>query len=110
MRFLGIGTQAPARAWTVEIAQTGKTFTVPHKTTVLQAALDAGVKFPNECRVGSCTTCKSRLLEGKVKELSDTAYVLSQEDLRDGYILACQSIPQSDLRLELGKPRRVAKR
>lgn len=69
--------------------------------TLLQAALDAGIAYPHNCRVGSCTTCKCRLLRGRIKALTDTSYVLSTEDLRAGYILACQSVPTTDVHVVL---------
>jgi ferredoxin len=47
----------------------------------LQAALAQGLPWPSRCRVGSCTTCRCRLLEGDVRALTDTSYVLSREQL-----------------------------
>lgn len=73
------------------------TVQVPPRTTLLQAALDEGVAFPHSCRAGGCATCKCRLVEGKVRELTDKSYLLSAEELRGNYILACQSIPRSDV-------------
>lgn len=73
--------------------------TVEPKETLLQAALRQGVDFPFSCRVGGCATCKCRLLEGKVKELTRSEYILSDEELDQGYILACQSVPRSDIRI-----------
>jgi len=64
--------------------------------TILQSLLDQGIQFPHNCRVGSCTTCASKLIEGKVKELTDKAFVLSEEQLKENYILVCQSIPKSE--------------
>jgi NAD(P)H-flavin reductase/ferredoxin len=71
--------------------------------TLLQGALRQGIAFPHNCRAGGCGECKCRLLEGKVKELTDKSYLLSADELRDNYILACQSIPKSDvvIRVEL---------
>ncbi|MBC7171094.1 MAG: 2Fe-2S iron-sulfur cluster binding domain-containing protein [Polyangiaceae bacterium] len=79
------------------------------KETLLKAALREGVRFPNDCRVGGCGACKCRLLEGKVDELTESAYVLSKEELAQGYVLACQSVPKTDVRiavdgLALGRP------
>lgn len=68
-------------------------------TTILQAALDAGIRFPHRCRAGACGTCKCRLIEGHVRELTDKSYLLSADELRADYILACQSIPTSDVRI-----------
>ncbi|GIX41718.1 MAG: hypothetical protein KatS3mg129_1451 [Leptospiraceae bacterium] len=67
----------------------------PQKT-ILQSLLDQGIQYPHNCRVGSCTTCASKLVEGKVKELTDKAFVLSEEQLKENYILVCQSIPKSE--------------
>ena len=55
----------------VTIANTGETFEVTGKINLLQAALNAGIDWPCECRVGSCGTCRVILKEGKVKEHRD---------------------------------------
>lgn len=70
------------------------------KKTILQSILEAGIFFPHNCRVGSCTTCKSKLISGKVKELTDKAFVLDQKEILENYILVCQSIPKSDIEIE----------
>ena len=75
--------------------------TVDAKETLLQAALRQGIDFPHSCRVGGCATCKCRLVEGKVRELTDSGYLLSGDELDQGYILACQSVPQTDVRIEV---------
>lgn len=69
--------------------------------TLLQAALNQGIDFPHSCRVGGCATCKCRLTQGRVKELTRTGYVLSDSELDQGYILACQSVPQTDVCIEV---------
>lgn len=74
---------------------------VEPRETILQAALRSGIAFPNSCRVGGCGACKCRLTEGRVKELTETGYLLSAEELEGGYILACQSLPRGDLRVEV---------
>ena len=55
----------------VTIANTGETFEVEGKINLLQAAVNAGIKWPCDCKVGSCGTCRAVLKEGKVKELTD---------------------------------------
>ena len=64
---------------------------------MLRAALRQGIEFPNSCRVGGCGTCKCRLTTGKVKELTETGYLLTADEIDQGYILACQSVPRSDI-------------
>ena len=70
---------------------------VPPKTSILKAALDAGIPFPHSCRAGGCGTCRCRLVEGRVRELTDKSCLLSAEEIRDGYILACQTLPKTDV-------------
>ncbi len=72
---------------------------VEPRETVLQAALRSGVDFPHGCRVGGCGACKCQLTEGSVKELTETGYLLSREEIEQGYILACQSVPRSDVHI-----------
>jgi len=84
--------------------------TVEPKETLLQAALRQGVDFPYSCRVGGCATCKCRLLDGQVKELTRADYILSDDELDQGYILACQSVPRSDIRIEVALGERPAAR
>jgi NAD(P)H-flavin reductase/ferredoxin len=71
------------------------------KESLLLAALNKGIAFPYNCRVGGCGECKCRLVEGKVKELTDKSYLLSAEELKQNYILACQSLPKSDVVIEV---------
>jgi NAD(P)H-flavin reductase/ferredoxin len=82
---------------------------VKPKETVLQAALRSGVDFPSSCRVGGCGTCKCKLREGRVKELTETGYLLTADELDQGYILACQSVPETDLRIEVDLSRGAAR-
>jgi NAD(P)H-flavin reductase/ferredoxin len=78
-----------------------RSITVEPGETLLQAALRNGIDFPNSCRVGACGSCKCRVLEGKAKELTETGYLLSAAEIDGGYILACQSVPLSNLSIEV---------
>jgi NAD(P)H-flavin reductase/ferredoxin len=69
--------------------------------TVLNGALRAGIAFPHSCKVGGCASCKCQLVSGKVRELTDKAYLLSTEEIRENYILGCQSVPLSDVVVKL---------
>jgi len=78
-----------------------QSITVQPRETLLQAALREGIEFPNSCRVGGCGACKCKLAEGEVKELTETGYLLTAEELDEGYILACQSVPKGDVAIEV---------
>lgn len=63
--------------------------------TVLEAAEDAGVDIPFECRSGICGQCKTRLVSGRVTmEVQDA---LTAGDRAGGLILACQARPVRDV-------------
>jgi len=87
----------------VSVEPFGWEFEVAPGQTILQAALAQGLPWPSRCRVGSCTTCRCRLLEGDVRALTDTSYVLSREQLQQRYVLACQSQPKGSVRVHLDR-------
>lgn len=68
---------------------------------LLKAALESDIAWPHDCRVGSCGKCKCKLVDGKIKPLADFSYVLEGEDIRDGYILACQTQLKSDVSIDV---------
>lgn len=67
----------------------------PAQTKLLDLFLANGLAAPYSCREGACSACACRLVSGEVKMLNNE--VLEQEDLDDGIILACQSLPVTDL-------------
>ena len=77
------------------------TLTVKVGDNLLKTALDAGLAWPHDCRVGSCGTCKCKLIEGKITPTSDFAYTLEMEDLQNGYILACQTRLKKNIKVEV---------
>lgn len=79
------------------------------RETLLQAALRQGIDFPHSCRVGGCASCKCRLVEGRVRELTESGYILSDAELDAGYILACQSVPRGNVRIEVDLARQQAR-
>jgi NAD(P)H-flavin reductase/ferredoxin len=97
-RLFGRRNAAPA---SVRVEPAGLVFPAAARQTVLGAALEAGVPFPHSCRAGGCGTCRCRLVEGEVKELTDKSYILRGDEIADGWILACQSVPRGDVVLEV---------
>jgi len=63
--------------------------------SILDAALSQGADLPYACKGGVCSTCKAKLVEGKVT--MDLNYALEPDELAAGYILTCQSHPDSEL-------------
>jgi ring-1,2-phenylacetyl-CoA epoxidase subunit PaaE len=62
--------------------------------SVLDAALKQGADLPYACKGGVCTTCKAKLTDGKVS--MDVNWGLEPEEVAKGYILTCQSHPQTE--------------
>jgi alkane 1-monooxygenase len=88
----------------------GRPIAVEPAETLLQAALRQGLEFPHSCRVGGCGTCRCRLLEGRVRPLTESSYVLLDEELAQGYVLACQSVPLTDVRVDVDLSRQPERR
>lgn len=85
----------------VSLRPFGSEITVSARETVLEAALREGIAFPHSCTVGTCASCKCKLVSGSVRARTDFAYTLSAEELKAGYILACQAHPTSPLVVEV---------
>ncbi len=66
--------------------------------TLLQAALDAGVRLPRSCRNGTCRACMARLLDGQVDYTIDWPGLLADEKTA-GWVLPCVACARSDLTL-----------
>tara|TARA_R110001583_G_scaffold171120_1_gene324580 strand:+ start:19207 stop:20292 length:1086 start_codon:yes stop_codon:yes gene_type:complete len=79
----------------------GQTLIVKAGDNLLKAALQADIAWPHDCRVGSCGTCKCKLVDGKIKALADFSYVLEGDELQDGYILACQTQLRSNVSIDV---------
>jgi NAD(P)H-flavin reductase len=75
--------------------------TVKAGENLLKAALEAGLAWPHDCRVGSCGTCRCIIKKGKIKPLTDFSYVLDGDQLKSGMVLACQSRLRSDIEVEV---------
>lgn len=73
----------------------GATHEIPYAEgkTVLETARDAGVEPPFSCEDGYCSCCMAKLVEGQVKMRKNDC--LTQRDLDQGWVLTCQSVPQT---------------
>jgi ferredoxin-NADP reductase len=56
-----------------------------------------GIIVPAECRTGTCSACRTKLISGRVYQPAHTA--LRESDHELGYIHACVSYPLEDLKI-----------
>ncbi|GHE93688.1 YcbX family protein [Thalassotalea profundi] len=70
------------------------------KEPILDQGENAGLILPYSCRGGMCGRCKIKLESGEVRQLADDG--LTDDEKKQGYVLACSAIPESDL--VLSKP------
>ncbi len=61
---------------------------------VLDAALRVRPELPFACKGGVCSTCRAKLVTGRVTMARN--YALEPEELAAGYVLTCQSSPLTD--------------
>jgi ring-1,2-phenylacetyl-CoA epoxidase subunit PaaE len=80
---------------TVRLDGMSHSFDLPFEgSSVLEAALMEGVDLPFACKGGVCSTCRAKLIEGKVE--MDQNYALEADELAAGFVLTCQSHPRSE--------------
>jgi ferredoxin-NADP reductase len=82
----------------VVFANWGVTGSCQPGQTVLEAARAAGVRIPAACESGICGTCKTRKISGEVV-MTHNGGILDEE-VEEGYILACCSRPLGPLELD----------
>lgn len=75
----------------------GKVFEGDNQSSILQQAEKQGLYIANSCRAGLCGACMLTLNSGVVDQ--ENVPALTKEDLASGKILACCSIPNSDIEL-----------
>ena len=81
-------------------------FDTDNSQSLLLAAQAAGIRLPSSCRNGTCRTCLCQLAAGSVRYLIEWPG-LSLDEKREGYILPCVALAESDLVLRVPAARRI---
>lgn len=79
---------------TVRLDGRSTTTTVSRRTSVLEGAQRVRPDLPFACKGGVCGTCRARLVQGRVHMRRN--FALEQSEVDEGFVLTCQSLPQSD--------------
>lgn len=84
--------QTRAAGVTVSVTLDGRTRKVPFtKGSILDSVRDQGLPAPFACKAGVCATCRAKLTSGKVEMAA--CYGLTEQEVAEGYVLTCQSVP-----------------
>ena len=87
--------QSEAEGVSVAVTLDGRTRRVPFTAgNILDSARAAGMPAPFACKAGVCATCRARVTKGKVEMAA--RYGLTDDEVAEGYVLTCQSVPLGD--------------
>jgi ring-1,2-phenylacetyl-CoA epoxidase subunit PaaE len=70
------------------------TLTVPYNLTILDAALANDIALPYSCKAGRCSTCRCKIINGKIWMYYNE--VLTDADEMAGFGLTCTGHPASE--------------
>lgn len=87
------------RTFRIKIARLGQTIESRPDQTVLDCAQQNDIDYPCGCETGICGACKTAILHGQVEMLSHSSQALTTIEREKGLILACRSLPRSDLEI-----------
>ena len=88
------GLDGPSSRVTVTLDGRTTELSLPRDRPVLDAAQEARADLPYACKGGVCGTCRAKVVSGEVNMRRN--YALEDDELADGYVLTCQSLPVSD--------------
>lgn len=77
-----------------------KVYQCSEEHTIFEAAKTAGIQLEHSCLSARCRSCKAKVVKGTTKSVHDSN-VLTESEKREGYILTCNSIPLSDIQLNI---------
>lgn len=76
-----------------------KTYTLPLGKSLLEALLAQNCRIPWSCRAGLCHSCLMQTTEGSAP--TEACQGLSDDQVENGFFLACQCYPTSDITARL---------
>lgn len=85
----------------IVLEPSGHAFSVENGEKLMTAALDQGVRIPMGCRMGTCRSCRGKIVSGQYDLGAAHPAYLPQADRNEGYALLCQATAQSDLVVEI---------
>ncbi|GAB4477034.1 MAG: ASKHA domain-containing protein [Anaerolineales bacterium] len=89
--------------YTIHLQPIGRRIQIHDDQTILDAAQLAGVEITSICGgAGVCDSCRVRLVKGKLSPLTlEEEATFSPDELKQGFRLACQASPLSDVVIDI---------
>jgi ring-1,2-phenylacetyl-CoA epoxidase subunit PaaE len=78
---------------TIRLDGRESTFEMAADERVLDAALTVRPELPYACKGGVCSTCRAKVVEGRVEMARN--FALEPDETASGYVLTCQSVPMT---------------
>lgn len=88
------GVEGPSALVAVTLDGRTTEMSLPRDRPVLDAAQEQRADLSYACKGGVCGTCRAKVVSGEVHMVRN--YALEDDELADGYVLTCQSLPVSD--------------
>ncbi|HEY45520.1 MAG: hypothetical protein AMJ88_15045 [Anaerolineae bacterium SM23_ 63] len=92
-----------SKSFIVDFEPIGRRIESDASDDLLTAAQNAGIQLISLCGgAGSCDSCRIRLVSGKLTPpTKEEKEIFNPQELKQGYRLACQAIPLSDVKIDV---------
>lgn len=84
----------------ITLAGDGRSFAAEPDEAVLEAALRAGINLPHSCKGGNCSSCRARIVSGRIQYPLGRPLGLMEEEEQAGFALLCRARATTDLVVE----------
>ena len=88
-----------SKPFSIHFKKTGKSATGRIGDTILDVALREKIVIPHVCGIGTCGTCRMRVISGDFE--APPTDLISAQDISQGFVLACKARPQTDIELDI---------
>lgn len=78
----------------IQLVNEDRLIEVPAGTSIMEAALKAGIKLIHSCLKGQCGSCRAYVVDGQVDMKNN--FSLFEEEVAEGQVLLCQSHPVTE--------------
>jgi ferredoxin len=78
----------------IQLPDEDRLMEVTANKSIMEAALDVGIKLIHSCLKGQCGSCRAFVVSGEVEMRNN--FSLFEEEVKAGQVLLCQSYPVTE--------------